>query len=99
MHANRLKYYADSKLNVTEELCDTVDHNNPVLNTVSKLLDLRYNHATEAWEVKTKWRRFSYEEPTWEPLANLHEDIPDMLQKFLDDLPGRCPWLPKLLAT
>ncbi len=42
--------------------------------------------------------RISYEEPTWEPLANLHEDISDMLQKFLDDYPD-VPRLPKLLAT
>eukprot|EP00171_Calliarthron_tuberculosum_P003434 IDg3434t1 len=87
VHANRLKFYADSKLNITEELKDTIDHNHTTYNTVTKLLDLRFNHATKLWEVQAKWRGFAYDEPTWEPLVNMHEDIPDMLKKFLDKYP------------
>ena len=83
VHANRLKFYADSQLNVTQELLDTIDHNDPHYNTVTKLLDLRYNRSTREYEVQAKWRGFSHEEPTWEPLANLHEDIPEMLENFL----------------
>ena len=41
LHANRLKFYADAQLDVSEELLDTVAHNNSHRNTVEKLLDLR----------------------------------------------------------
>lgn len=30
IHANRLKFYADSKLNVTEDLRETIEHNSPI---------------------------------------------------------------------
>ncbi len=59
IHANRLKFYVDSQLDVTEDLRDTIDHNNPVYNTVSKLLDLRYNASSGKYEVQTKMARGS----------------------------------------
>lgn len=41
--ANCLKFYADSELNVKEELLHTIDHNNAQYNVVPKLLDLHFN--------------------------------------------------------
>eukprot|EP00171_Calliarthron_tuberculosum_P006128 IDg6128t1 len=38
IHSNRLKRYAGSSFNVTEDLLDTVEHNDPHLNTVDELL-------------------------------------------------------------
>lgn len=49
-HANRLTFYADSKLDVTETLLDTMAHNNTHYNTVEELLDLRYNDVLELYE-------------------------------------------------
>ena len=89
VHANRLKFYADSQLNVTQELLDTIDHNDRHYNTVSRLLDLRYNRAKKCYEVQVSWRGFSHEEPTWEPIYNMEEDIPDMLRKFLESYPDK----------
>ena len=83
VHANRLKFYADSQLEVTEELLRSIDHNDTHYNTVVKLLDLRKNDVTTVFEVRCKWRGFSHEEPTWEPIVNLQQDIPEMLDKFL----------------
>lgn len=82
-HANRLKIYADLHLNVTEELLDTVEHNDPHLNTVQELLDLRFDPEREQYEVRVKWRGFDYEDPTWEPFNVMSEDIPDKLAAFL----------------
>lgn len=67
IHANRLKFYADSQLNVTEVLKQTIEHNSSIYNTITKLLDLRYNAEAKHWEVQCKWRGFDLEEPTWEP--------------------------------
>lgn len=52
VHANRLKFYANLQLNITESLKYTVDHNEPVYNIVVKLLDLRFNYAAKQWEVQ-----------------------------------------------
>jgi hypothetical protein len=43
IYGNRLKIYTDSKLNVIDTLLDTIAHNDSHLNTVPKLLDLRFN--------------------------------------------------------
>ena len=89
VHANRLKFYADSHLDVTEELLDTIDHNEPHYNTVEKLMDLRFNEASEKFEVQVKWKGFDHEKPTWEPFENIQEDVPDLSTRFLDKFPNR----------
>jgi len=58
IHSNRLKFYADSQLNVTEELLDTVEHNDPHLQTVTKLLDMRFNDHFERFEVLVLQKTF-----------------------------------------
>ena len=85
VHANRLKYYADSQLNVTQELMNTIDHNDIHYSVVSKLLGLRYNRSKKYYEVQVKWKGFHHEEPTLESILVLHEDIPDMLNAFLSN--------------
>ena len=47
-------------------------------------MDLRFNKTLERYEVQVKWRGFDYEEPTWEPLDVMHEDVPDLLSQFLE---------------
>eukprot|EP00172_Hildenbrandia_rubra_P002599 Plantae.Rhodophyta-Hildenbrandia_rubra.ctg3560.p1 GENE.Plantae.Rhodophyta-Hildenbrandia_rubra.ctg3560~~Plantae.Rhodophyta-Hildenbrandia_rubra.ctg3560.p1 ORF type:complete len:305 (+),score=28.60 Plantae.Rhodophyta-Hildenbrandia_rubra.ctg3560:801-1715(+) len=84
-HANRLKHYADSDLNMTEEFLDAVQHNDPQLQTVEQVLHLRFNPTLERYEVQVKWRGFDHEEPTWEPYATMLEDIPDVMAVFLNE--------------
>ena len=83
IHVSRLKFYADSQLHMTETLLDTIDHNEVHYNVVTKILGLRFNSLNNRFEVQCKWKGFGLEEPTWEPFANMREDIPDMLDKFL----------------
>lgn len=45
VHANRLKFYADSKLNVTDELLESINHNDTQYSVVTKILGLRYNKS------------------------------------------------------
>ena len=89
VHANRLKFYADSQLNVTQELLETINHNDPHYNVVIAFLDLRYNRSTRRYELKAKWRGFADERPTWEPHSIMIEDVPDMFQTFLDSFPNK----------
>ena len=83
VHAERLKLYADSKLDLSEELLSTIEHNNPHYYAVTALTNLRFNEEKQIFEVKCQWRGFSNEESTWEPISNIREDIPDTLEKFL----------------
>ena len=69
VHNSRLKFYLDSSLNVTEELKETIDHNSPHYETITKMLDIRYNKSNKFYEVQCKWRGFVDEEPAWEPLV------------------------------
>ena len=87
VHASRIKCYDDSSLEVTEELLQTIQHNNPPLQTVEKLLALRYNEDQDRYEVQVQWKGFDYEDPTWEPFLTLQEDIPDLMATFLQDYP------------
>ena len=41
VHANFLNFYAESQLNVTQEILDTIEHEDPYYNIATKLLDLR----------------------------------------------------------
>ncbi len=89
IHGNRLKFYSDSSLNVTEDLLDTIAHNEPQYNKVHALLDLRRNPSSGIFEVKTQWQGFDHEEPGWEPFEILREDIPEMLESFLKTHPDK----------
>ena len=70
---------------MTQELLDTIDHNDIHYSVVSKLLGSRYNLSKKYYEVQVKWKVFNYEELTWESILVLHEDIPDMLNAFLSN--------------
>ena len=69
IHITRLKMYSDKHLDVTETLLDTIVHNDPHYQPVTKILDLRYNGDLEQYQVRCKWRGFADEEPTWEPFS------------------------------
>lgn len=51
VHENRLQFYSDASLNITEELLDALDHNDPDYQTVVTLLDLRFNAEIEQYQL------------------------------------------------
>ena len=89
IHANRLKFFSDHSLNITEELLETIDQNAPHLQTVEELLESRFYEPRQQYEVRVKWVGFDYEELTWEPLAVMQEDILALLRKFLQQYPDQ----------
>ena len=88
-HANRLKFFCESNLIVSEDLLDAVQHNDPGLQEIDKILHLRFNPILERYELQIKWKGFEYEDPTWEPLSTMQEDVPELLNKFLDGYQNR----------
>ena len=87
LHGSRLKFYTDAQLDVSEELLDTVAHNNYHLNTVGKLLDIRWTDHKFQYKVCTKWVAFDQEDPTWELLVALQEENPFVLFVFFNSHP------------
>lgn len=84
VHANRLKFYADSQLHEDEELLKSIYYKDVHYIVVTKQLGLRFNDTTNVFEVQCKWCGFSSEEPTWEPFKTMRKDITDVLNIFLD---------------
>jgi RNase H-like domain found in reverse transcriptase/Integrase core domain/Reverse transcriptase (RNA-dependent DNA polymerase)/Chromo (CHRromatin Organisation MOdifier) domain len=82
VHATRLKFYHDKSLNITEDFEEQIAHNQDGWH-VSSIRDLRVNQSTLEIEVLVAWRGFPAEEATWEPIQTVHEDIPDVLSRFL----------------
>ncbi|POM68501.1 Chromodomain containing hypothetical protein putative [Phytophthora palmivora] len=104
VHASRLKFYADSSLEVTEDLLRHVAHNSEG-HVVDSLLAARYNAQEKRHELKVHWRGLAEAEDSWEPAAVLLQDVPVAVKAFvkahrkdessLSTFWGRrwvCPW-------
>ena len=81
VHAQRLRFYSDSTLNVTEELLTYVQNSADVYQ-VDRLLDIR--PSERSYDVLVHWLGFSEKERSWEPIEQLYEDVPLTLQNFLE---------------
>ena len=82
VHSSRIRLYQDSKLNKTDDLVEHVAHTEEGF-VVDKLQDLRYVEEEKRYDVNVVWKGFEMEDSTWEPLNNLIEDVPVLLEKFL----------------
>lgn len=74
VHASRLKFYADSSLNVTSELREHVASQG-ILLAVEQLLDHRWNGEIHDYELKVRWKGLEPIEDSYEPLQSLARDI------------------------
>jgi hypothetical protein len=95
-HSSRLKYYYDKDLNVTADLKYQIT-DDEMRYRVSKFLDHRIKEGE--FELLTLWEGFDEEDSTWEPLNILNEDIPNMCQNYLSQIPStkeKLLWLSQL---
>ncbi|KAE9004876.1 hypothetical protein PR001_g17597 [Phytophthora rubi] len=81
VHPSRLKYYADSSLQVTEELREHIAAQGLIL-PVSELKEARWNKEKKDYEVLVSWKGLEPIEDSWEPTAQLSKDIPVLLTQF-----------------
>lgn len=87
VHSNRIKFYANSELNVCEDLLKSIQNNESHYEVVTKIHDLRYNRSSREWKVSVSWRGF--DENDWETFSTMIEDIPEMLGKILSVFPDQ----------
>ncbi|POM60306.1 hypothetical protein PHPALM_30853 [Phytophthora palmivora] len=82
VHASRLKFYADSNLNVTEELLEHVAAQG-ILLAVDKLKAHRWNAEIRDFEVLVAWKGFENIEDSYEPMEGLAVDIRVLLDSYV----------------
>ena len=79
-HAQRLRFYCDSALNVTQHLRDQIAFDDSGYE-VENILDTRL--FGKIWKLLIRWRGLSADYDSWESLSSLKKDIPVHLNNLL----------------
>ena len=88
VHGQRLRYYADSALQLTEDLRMQAAYDDQ--HWVSDFIDWRISDEDEL-ELRIRWQGFEANEDTWEDPVRLHDDVPAMLLTYLRTIRPECP--------
>ena len=81
-HTSRLKLYADSSLELTADLLQHAETTTYRFE-VEQLKRLRQGENGQ--EILVSWRGFPESMDTWEPLDNIREDVPALVEQFMHD--------------
>ena len=81
-HATRLKFYAESTREVTEDLVEHVIFGDGG-HLVEELLACRVGADSQEWEIQVKWFGLDLLEATWEPAAIIYEDQSALVRRFI----------------
>jgi hypothetical protein len=86
VHSQRLKFYADSSLEITEELKLQLQHDGEGFD-----IECILNHRIKSgrWEFYISWAGFTEQENTWEPVLQLYADIPTYVKEYLHSLKAK----------
>ncbi|CEO95065.1 hypothetical protein PBRA_009597 [Plasmodiophora brassicae] len=84
-HIQRIRRYADGKLNMTATMKKHLQHSNHKL-LVENLADCRYNASEKRIEIKVLWQGFEESDATWELADIIIEDVPTMARDLYDRL-------------
>ncbi len=77
-----MKLYADSSLNVTEEIKVQKAFDDETFE-IEQILEM----DAERKKCLIKWRGFSHAENSWEDVTLIQQDAPKVLEEFLKTLP------------
>ena len=81
-HVTRLRFYAESSLNVSEELLEQIRHDQ-VTYEVHKFVDIRRTQPNvNEFELLVRWKGFDPVEDTWEELLPMYEQLPQAVIQF-----------------
>ena len=83
-HGRRLRFFRNSSFKVTEELRQHLCYQRNELHSVEEFTGVRKKGAD--LQLRVKWRGFPEDESTWTNLLSLQEDVPDMVNDYLEDL-------------
>jgi hypothetical protein len=85
VHVSRLRLYSESSLDATADLRQQIAHNQLGYD-VHALQDIRFGADVNLYLVRVSCLGFDDGESTWEPLVSLIEDVPEMVEAFLNSL-------------
>uniref|UniRef100_H3H597 Integrase catalytic domain-containing protein n=1 Tax=Phytophthora ramorum TaxID=164328 RepID=H3H597_PHYRM len=83
VHASRLKFYADSSLNVTDELLEHVASQGIIL-AVNELKEHRWNPDISDYEILVEWKGLQSIEDSYEPLQALAKEIRVLVNNYVE---------------
>ncbi|KAE9127003.1 hypothetical protein PF007_g5779 [Phytophthora fragariae] len=82
VHGSRLKFYADSSLDVNEEMLAHVGNQGMVLGVQDITSHRRENGV---WQLMVSWEGLQSEEDSWETLVSLNKDVPVRVEQYVQD--------------
>ena len=77
-----MRYYDDSKLNVSEDIKAQFSHDN-FSYEVNEFNGSRVNPITGKLQLSVNWKGFSTVDDTWEDLENLYTDVPVLVANYI----------------
>ena len=80
-HASRLKKYADNHLQMTVDLREQILYDEQGL-CVEAITGWR--NTESGIQLRVRWLGFEAADATWEPLATLYADVPDLIGEFAE---------------
>ncbi|CCI49982.1 unnamed protein product [Albugo candida] len=81
LHASRLKFNADSDLNVSWDFCKMVAHDFEG-HVVDKFRGHRFLRASARYELLVSWRGLMHADDSWKTAAALHQDVPVLVKGY-----------------
>jgi hypothetical protein len=81
VHGDRIQFYADNKLNVTEEIKMQFAFDNATFE-IEKVIDMRMHDETGELQLLIQWKGFSEAENSWEPATSIFADAPAIVKLF-----------------
>jgi hypothetical protein len=82
VHASRLKFFADSDLEVTEELLEHVAAQGIILD-VKQIKQHRWSSLHSDYELFISWRGLEVIEDSWEPFASIARDVRVLVDSYV----------------
>lgn len=85
-HTSRLKIYADSDFEITQEIREHVSEQ-AVLLKIRQVQEARYNKNSKLWEVLCLWEGLEDIEASWERFNSIASEAPAVATAFVDSMP------------
>ena len=92
-----MRFYSDAAFEVTEDVKNQAQYDGVLNFTLEKFVDWRETD-TGTLEIRVRWLGFESNEDTWEPLVKLHEDVPEVLRRYLIQVRNECPLADEFLS-
>jgi hypothetical protein len=96
VHAQRMKVFADASIDVTEDIKNSAAYD--ASSFVDSIVGHRENDE-HSIDLRVRWSGFEENEDTWEPVEQLHMDIPFVVERYLASVSTEFPLAEMYLDT